>query len=191
MFKRISVLLVAMLIFTTNSFAASQSGLKEAFNEFNYSVSVEWDQKDKAFYDQQVKKLQAEMQVQQANGVTNADLVQFVISESKNESLKKDLSLVLLQMKINQMSQAEALAIVKDKLNKTYAEGASWSGRGDQIIIGLVVVLVAVWAVAYVQCVSDPNHITVCSDVYRCHTEYDSYGSYDDCGYETSCSCSH
>ena len=55
MFRRILFLALSFIILSTQAFAVSGDGLKKAFDEFNYSVSVEWDQKDKAFYAKQFK----------------------------------------------------------------------------------------------------------------------------------------
>jgi hypothetical protein len=43
-----------VLIFSTTSFASNPSDVKSIIDDLNYSLSVEWDQKDLAFYDDQL-----------------------------------------------------------------------------------------------------------------------------------------
>lgn len=48
--------MMALAITTTSALANSNSGLKSAFDELNYSLTEDWNQKDKSFYDVQMKK---------------------------------------------------------------------------------------------------------------------------------------
>lgn len=180
---------LSIIIFTTNTYAVSGEGLQEALNELQYSLTVEWDQKDKSFYDQQMTKFNSKIKELQGQGLSNADMMSFIITNTKSEALRKELSNLMLLVKINKLSQEEALTLVKEKMNETQAKGASWNGSTyDRVAMVLVAALVTVFVVAYAQCLSDPNHITVCSDDYVC--TYDSYYG-DRCSYQTSCGCSH
>lgn len=190
--KKIIFILLAFIVLATQAFASSGDGLKRAFDEFSYSINVEWDQKDKVFYDNQVEILNSKVKALQAEGLTNSELLEFVLEQTKNDSLRKDLSLAFTQIQINKMSQSEALKLVNETMSKSYSQGASWNGSTtDKIIIGLVGVLLIAFTVAYINCLRDPNHVTVCSDDYVCSSSYSSYGSSSGCYYETSCGCSH
>ena len=48
------VCLLALMIFVGSAEAAAGNGLKEAFDEFQYAMSVEWDQKDASFFEENV-----------------------------------------------------------------------------------------------------------------------------------------
>jgi hypothetical protein len=181
-FKKFITLMMVFALFTVHANATSQQGLKAAFDELNYSLTVEWDQKDKAFYAEQMKKFSATIREYQAMGMTNSQLIDFVKKEVKNERLAKDLETAFNMISINKMSPAEANNYVLELMKKSYSTGASWNGdAGTIILISLVIVLVAI-AIASGSSVVVSGGTCWYEDVYVC----DTY-CYNDWWYGYSC----
>ena len=133
------VVLLSMLM--TSAGAATNAGLKAAFDELNYSLSVDWDQTDRAFYDAQMKKFTDTVSSMQADGLTNSEIIAFVKSEVKNEALGRDLETAFNMISINKMNHAEASQYMIDTMKKSYARGASWNYEVTAwLITGAIVV---------------------------------------------------
>lgn len=183
MFARILVLIIAFSVFTGELQATTGTSLKQAFDEFNYTVTVEWDQKDRTVYDQAVAKLKAKFAAAQAEGYNNGELLDAIAEQSSNVALKKELQALRVQAELGLISKSEIEKRVQDAVSRSYARGASWNG--EAVLLGVVGLIVVLILVGYVQCVADPNHTTVCSDYGYC-SSFDDY-----CEGGVSCGCSH
>jgi hypothetical protein len=197
MFKKLIALMMVLSIFTTQASASTNDGLKAAFDDLNFALTVEWDQKDKAFHETQMSKFTAQIRDLQAKGLTNAQLVDFAKSEVKNAKVAKDLETALNMIQINKMSAGEANKYVLDTMKKSYSAGASFNGEV------LVYVAVGVLVVALAIAIASSSSVTVSNgggnncyydDVYVCdqYCYYDSwsyYTCYDDCYYTTQYTC--
>ncbi len=145
MFKKFITLMMVVAIFTVQAHASTQNGLKAAFDEMNYSLTVEWDQKDKSFYDAQMKKFMGQVRELQKQGLTNAQMVEFAKSQIKDQKVAKDLETAFSMITINKMSSEEASQYMIESMKRAYSNGASWNG--DVLIylaVGLLIVALAV-----------------------------------------------
>lgn len=184
MMKRLFVSFLSLMLVAGTTQAATGVELKKMYDELNYSLSVEWDQKDKKFYDQKVEKFNTEIRALQSKGLKNTDVLKLVAAETKNAELRADLETVITQVQLNLVSETEAQKLINNAIQKSYAKGASWNGETVlTVVVGAIVVLLVV---AYVQCLADPNSTTVCYDDVSCYSDY--YGT--DCYSDTSCACS-
>lgn len=177
MCKKFFVSVIALCLLTVQSFAATNNGLKAAFDNLNYSLSVEWNQSDRAFYNQ---KMDDFAQAIKAANVSNQELVEFTVSQVKDEKLANDLRTAFTMVKINNMDPKEAQNYVLNVLNKSYANGASWNGGavvGGAIVV-LLIVAVAFFATGNARVEDDCVQVRVC--------EENCYGGvcYEDCDYE-------
>jgi hypothetical protein len=195
-FKKMIVLMLALSIFTVQAHATTQQGLKAAFDELNYSLTVDWDQKDEAFKNDQMKKFTAVLRDLQAKGLTNAQLVEFVKSEVKDAKVAKDVETAFNMISINKMSPAEANNYMMETMKKSYSVGASWSGEATGIILAAALVVVIVAVVLASNGSSNGGSVTVgggssCGyyDDYYCDTYCDFYGCWDDCYYVSNYYC--
>ncbi len=175
-------------MFTAQANAATSQGLKLLFDELSYSLNVEWDQKDKAFYDAQMKNFTEELKKLQANGLSNEDLIEFAKSQVKNEKVAANIEAALNLIQINKMKPEEARKFALDTVAKSYVTGANYSSTGVAVVaLVLVVALVAVAIAAGGNVyVSSPGG---CYDTYVCDDYYDIWGYYlySDCYYQTYC----
>lgn len=189
MFKKFIMLLMVMSIFTTQANASTQNGLKAAFDELNYSLTVEWDQKDKAFYTTQMKKFSGVLRELQAKGLTNAQMIDFVKAEVKNEKIAKDLETAFNMISINKLSSEEASEYMVETMKKSYSAGASWNGEVIvYLAIGLLIVAAAVALANGGASSGGYNGGGYCTDTYVCdsvcyYDYYWGYTCYDDCYY--------
>ena len=70
---------------------ASLSELKKAYDALNFSIQVEWDQKDKDFYNKKVAEFHKEVKKLQKLGLSNAELINFVKKISRTKTFQKTL----------------------------------------------------------------------------------------------------
>lgn len=183
---RIVSLLVAFC-FSLNVMASTGTiaELERHMDEYQYALSVEWDQQDPAFYEAQTKIFFTKLgDLIKSGGLSKEEVMQMVELKAKNkdaiEALKLKLSL------LSKGASAEELAnIVKDSAKDLYSEGASWNGEVVfSVAIGLVLVGViayAIWWDATHECVAYENQY-VCYENSNCHYTGGSVGggySYD------------
>jgi hypothetical protein len=193
MLRKFLTLFMVFAILTVQAQASTQSGLKAAFDELNYALSVEWDQKDKNFQTEQMKKFSAQLRELQAQGLTQTEMIEFAKSQVKDKRLAKELETAFSMIKINQMSATEANKYMLDIIQKSYSAGASWSGDVF-IILGATMLLVLLAVGIANGNVTVSGSICGYSDVYLCETYcYNDWfwgtTCYEDCFWTTQYSC--
>ncbi len=189
MFKRMIALVLALSVFAVQANTSSNNSLKAAFDDLNYALTVEWDQKDRAFYDAQVEKFNGKVKALQAQGVTQSEVMEFAVSQVKDKNLAKELELAYTQISLNQLPQAEARKLILDTFSKSYSRGANWNG--EAVLYGAIIVVIAA-AIIIAAASGAPVTVTTgtsCYDNYVCYDYYDSWGwyLYTDCYWETYC----
>ncbi len=145
MFKKFITLMMVVAIFTVQAQAATQNGLKAAFDEMNYALTVEWDQKDQSFYEAQLKKFTGVVRDLQKSGMTNAQMIDFAKSEIKDAKVAKDLETAFSMITINKMSSEEASKYMMSSMKRAYSNGASWNGDAVlYLVAGILIIALAV-----------------------------------------------
>lgn len=191
MFKKLMVLFIAFSMLSVQAHATTKDGLKAAFDELNYSLTVEWDQKDKTFYSEQMKKFTASLRELQADGLTSEELVTFVKSEVKNERVAKDLETAFNLISINKMSSQDASKYMVETMKRSYSSGANYQGEATVILASLgalFVIAAIILAASGGGLSSSGGGGYTCSQQYVCDTTcyydyYYGYTCYDDCYY--------
>ena len=192
MLKKFFALFLVFAITTVQANTVSNNNLKLAFDELNYALTVEWDQKDREFYDAQMKKFQAEVKELQAQGLSNSEIVSFAKSQIKDKKLAADIDNAFTVIQANKLSESEARKLVLDTFSKGYTQGASWRGEAAVYTTIAVVVIAAV----VVGLVFGLGNVSIgggygCTTYsqYVCYDYYDSWGYYwyTDCYYENYC----
>lgn len=180
MFKKFFMSSLVFCLFIVQANAATHNGLRSAFDELNYSLNVEWDQADKAFYNKAQEKFASSLRDLRAQGLTNQELINFALAEVKDSKLQRDLEAAFNMVSISKMSQIEAHAYITEVLAKSSTQGASWNG--GSAIAGILVLALFV-AVALV--VSGNARVEDgCYQVYRCDDYCTGNVCYEDCYYE-------
>ena len=170
MLKQLFVSVILFAFVTVQANAATNNSLKAAFDQLNYSLSVEWDQKDPAFRQAQLTRFNETVAALQAQGLTNAELTEFALGQVKDQALSQELKSTFTLIQLNQMSAADARNLILEKVNQSVSNaGASWNGFA---YISAAVVLVALIVVAagggYVAVGSNCYEDYVC-DYYACY----------------------
>lgn len=184
--KLIAVLLSFCL--TMNVFASSVSELERSMDEYQFALTVEWDQKDQKFYQEQTEAFMKKMEVLvKEKGLTKEELLKIAEKKTEDKAQIEAIKAKIALMGAN-ASSAEMASLIKQISQDMYKKGASWNGAiTESVLIGLVVVAIvgyAVWFSANYECVA-------WAEEYRCDTEtyYDEWGStsHTTCGWETVC----
>lgn len=193
---RIISLLVAFC-FSLNVMASTGTiqELERHMDEYQYALSVEWDQQDQAFYDTQTKIFFAKMgELIQEGGLTQPEIMKMVETKSKNKDAIEALKLKLSVLSKG-ASPEELANIVKESAKDMYAEGASWNGEVVfSVALGIVLVGVlaySIWWSATHECVAYENQY-VCYENSNCYYtggsvsggySYDVWGNWVQPGY--------
>lgn len=196
MLKRLSTLLLAFAFVTTAS--ASTVGahsIKAAIDEFNFAVTVEWDQQDQAFYQAQMKKFLADLNTLRAQGVTTAEIIDVAVSTVKNEKLALEMKSILELIEVEKLSGADAQAMLLEAAKNNSSTGASWSSDawvwiGPVLGIAILIALLSGGSSSGSGTgTTNPGGPTYnCGYNYSCYWGYDSWGYYGyQCGYVYSC----
>lgn len=187
MFKKMITLMLAVAFFTVNAHAVSQTGLKAAFDELNYTLTVETDGKNEAVRKEALSKFSAKIA---ELGVSNQEMMAFVKSEIKDARMAKDIETAFNMISVMKMSKEEAIKHMNETLKNSYTQGASWNGDAFLYLgaLVLVVVLVAAAAAGGGSSSGGSTGGGYCSNYYVCDTTcyydfYWGYTCYDDCYY--------
>lgn len=188
---RFMSLLVA-LCFSMNVFASTGTiqELERQIDDYNYALSVDWDQKDAKVYEAKTNEFFAKLQkLIKEEGLTQTELMTVVENKMGNKealaALKLKLSVLSSATTAEQLSQ-----IIKDSSKDLYSRGASWNGDATgPVILGLLVAAVvgyAIWFSATHECVrSEPRY--TCNSYNNCYGGYYGNGYYGGgyCNYST------
>ena len=124
---------------------ARATDLNKTFDELNYSLNVEWDQKDDKFFDASVNEFEKNIAELQKQGLTNKELIDYTLSKIKDNKTKDEVTAIVEVVNESNMSSEEARAFVMTKLSSTYANGASWSGGRVGVklalLLGIILIL--------------------------------------------------
>lgn len=168
MFKKMMSLMLVCALFTVSAQATTQNGLKAAFDELNYALTVEWDQQNKDFYVEQMKTFKKKVNELQAQGLSNKEMIEFAKSQVKNKKLAAELDTAFSMISINRMDGEKASEYLVDLVKKSYSTGASWNSDAGLLIgVGLLLVVIGV-AVAAGGSVSVGGGSYYCTDYYVC-----------------------
>jgi hypothetical protein len=195
--------------FTFNVLASTGTvqELERVLDDYQYSLSVEWDQKDQNFYDVKTKEFFSKLeQLIKDEGLSQEQIMTLVNKKANNKSLVEALKLKLNLMGKN-ISNVELIKLVNESTKDLYSRGASWNGQIIiPVAIGLLIAAVVGYAIWW-----DANHVCVAwENQYVCNTynncpqygggHYDPYnggfygGKYcygplytTTCGYEDVC----
>lgn len=140
--KRI-VSLVLLMSMSLNSFAGviGVQKLERELNEYQFAMTVEWDQKDQKFYDAKTQEFFSGMEkIIREEGLSNQEVLSLV--EKKFVSHK---AIEALKLKLNLLSKSESpeelAKALQESSKEMYAQGASWNGEIMwPVALGIVII---------------------------------------------------
>lgn len=139
--KKIILSLVTLMLFSQASFAAHPQGLKELIDNYQYSIEVEWDQKDPAFLEQQNQMLTEGIKSLVAQGQNPRELLEEVLADIPNEQFKADVRAGLAVAAREQLAPEQLNEMILMAAANTHAQGAAWSVWA-KIGVGVVATIV-------------------------------------------------
>lgn len=151
--------LLVMLCFTFNVLAGAGTvqELERQFDDYQYAMTVEWDQKDSKFQEAETMKFFDGVSNLMSKGLSTQEVMSMAEKKMGDkkalEALKLKLTLAAKASSPEELSQ-----ILKVNSKEFYSHGASWNGS-VVLTAGLVVLIVAVigysiWFDATHECVA-------------------------------------
>ncbi|WP_408097106.1 hypothetical protein ACJVC5_18905 [Peredibacter sp. HCB2-198] len=174
------VSLLVAFCFSLNVMASTGTiqELERSIDEYQYALTVDWDQKDEKFYDEQTQIFFGKMEKLIQAGLSQKEIQTFVEKRVNNNKAVEALKLKISLLAKNASSE-ELAQVVKEATKEIYAQGASWNGYVifPWIAGGIVVALLAygAWWDANHECVAYENQY-VCNTYYTCNGQV-IYGS--------------
>lgn len=159
MLRKFTALL--MLTSFTHAFAmtpvqetsALSKALDQTFNEMNYSLNVEWDQKDQVYFNNTVDGFEKQIKDLQAQGLTNKELIDYTLAKVKDKQIQNDITEISKVINETEMTADQARDFALEKLNSTHSQGASWSGSKKGIKLAIILALIII-----IVCATDGDH---------------------------------
>ena len=183
--KLITLFLSLCLSLNVLASSGSIEALEQELDEYQYALTVEWDQKDNAFYEAKTEKFFDSMSaLMSSQKITQKEILAMVEAKSKNKKATEALKLKLSLMDKN-IPEKELIHTLKDSAKDLYGSGASWIGGIDQeyFLIGLgIAALVGylVWFDANYRCGGYREE-------WECTTTSSGSTSTTNCGWKTVC----
>lgn len=145
--RLISAILCLCLTFNVMAASGTVQEFERALDEYQYSITVEWDQKDQAFMSVQTEAFYGAMASLMDKGLTSEEIMKVVSKKSNNV---KEIEAMKLRMQLlakNSNSSTDLAQAVAASSKNLYSNGASWEGSATLITVGIVAIIGA--AVAY------------------------------------------
>ena len=128
--------------------AGAMDDLKAVFDDLNYSLEVEWDQKDEEFYFNQLARFNIRLNDLKSQGLTNEEIVAFALDSIKDKNAARELENLFGLMSMNDLTEIQAQEMIEFYISKHSSQGASWNGRAALIGGGIVIVVVSAMVVS-------------------------------------------
>lgn len=143
-------LVMSFCILIGQATASSPTGVRQAFDELEFFLKTEWDQKDQNAYKNANQKFTHELIRLQSEGVSNQDLVSFAVNEVQkvNPAKAKEINKLINMLSVTSMAPDEVHTLVKSIMQDSSVQGASWNG--DAIVATGVFLMVAIFAVSLI-----------------------------------------
>ncbi len=193
MFKKIIFVFFALSIFTSHSIAGNEASIKQLLDELNYSLTVEWDQKDKSFYNAQVLQFNEGVKKLKAQGVTTNEMFRSVLESIKDKNLAREVEEIRMKLNLKLVSESQAIDMLKDAQNRSYSRGANWFWDSEAIpwVAGglfLAVILAAGILGGFSTEGGGSSNGSTCYDESVCTSSYNIWNEWvEECTWKTVC----
>lgn len=134
---------VLSICFMLNSFTAlaGTQELKAVIDDYQYAMTVEWDQKDKIFFETQTTHFLKQIEVMVTNGtITQSQIVDVINQVGVKAPLKRDL--IEKMNLLNKSSPEELARFLSDNSTSFYQNGSSWAPASTVFGVGVGIVVV-------------------------------------------------
>jgi hypothetical protein len=183
--KFISWILLICISSNVLASASSMQELESSLDEYQYSMTVDWDQNDKAFYKQKTEAFFSKLQELMKDGrVSQSEVMTLIQTKVSDKNVINNMKVQLGDVS-SAKSSSELANILKDNSDKFYAKGASWNGDTTMTIAGIAAVVgllgYLIWYGATHKCVASNRE-------YVCEARSNGIGGItNSCGYQNIC----
>ncbi len=173
MFLKLLVTTMVTLSVLSASASVKSEKIQGILDNLEYSLSVQWDQKDQKFLNNTLKKFEGELISLKSEGLTANDLMDHLKNSVLSDDLSSSLELVVALINPDKMKFSDARGFISDFMKDSYSQGANWVGRnGVPMWLTYSLIAVAVGAMIYILYNSEPG---TGGSYYYCDPYYDPY----------------
>jgi archaellum biogenesis protein FlaJ (TadC family) len=147
MFKKLTAILLLLAFSQVYAASPMSADLNKSFDELNYKLNVEWNQKDSKFYNETIEGFENEIEVLRSRGLTTKDLFKYITDKIKNQEVQNEINEISKIIDESGMSPADARTFTISKVEDTFSHGASWNGRigvKSILVISAIIVVLAI-----------------------------------------------
>lgn len=120
---------VALVCFSFSTLANVDAKIASIFDEVEFKLSVEWDQKDQAFYNETVRNFEKQLGDLAQEGVAPSDVLNYLQSNIKDKKVASELSDLVSTIDVETMSLEDSKSLIQDYVDGMKNTGANYSGR--------------------------------------------------------------
>lgn len=174
--------IVLSLCLTMNVLAASGtvSEFEKSLDNLQYSLTVEWDQKNQDVYEKVSQKFFDEMENMMANQQLTQEQIISVLE--KKVANKKALEAIKLKLSLmGKVNESQLAEVLKESSKEMYTQGASWNGD----VVTPIIIGVAVLAIGYLIWFHATHECNSYNTSYSCANTSEVYGT--QCYYSEYC----
>lgn len=174
---------IALLLslISLSTYANTQGEFKHLINDLQYQLTVEWDQRDQAFYSEATGKFEAKVKALFEKGLTKQEL-QAALKEGANSA--EALAKIELLIRLNKIeTPQELMSHIRNNSQDFYQRGANWNGEVHMWVIGSVLLAAVISGLVLLITYNWPSfECTSRSETQTCVWVEDSCMSYDENG---------
>jgi len=170
-----SVALVLAVVIPTVQAHAESAAVSDAMKQLDYTLSVEWDQKDASVKQAAMQKFYAQLSDAVKAGSSPDDIFNALTSQTLSPQAAKDMGAIKDLFKVGKISVQDAQKQALDYMNKAQASGVNWNSGGTEVAVVVAVLLIVVVIAAC------GGNVVVTANVTTCVDSYDAYGNYLGC----------
>lgn len=144
MYKKIAVVMSISILLT--SAHAQELSVKSALKQFQFSLDVEWDQKDLKIRNQIIRTFKNQLFALNAKGQTTQDILNEIKSELNNKQLIQDMDNLLSIATKEKMNSQHIQKLALDFAKLAKKSGASWDDDATSSFVSFfsVIFIVAI-----------------------------------------------
>lgn len=171
-----------ILCFTSQAFAGTVGeDLTTALNDYEYSMVVEWDQKDAAKAEAFNQEFTKAVKKLMDRGLTKDELLSVVekrvTSKERFETIKFKAALLK-----DQVTDARSIAnLLQSELSDMGQRGASWNGEVQMYVLAIVPLILLGALILYQHMWNESHRCKQAARVEVCHEVCDDYSYRDSC----------
>lgn len=171
--KFIALVLSFCLSFNVLAARGTVAELDKHIDEFQYALTVEWDQKDQRVYEKETSVFYEKISSLMARGLTQQDIMRVLEKRVADKDTLEAMKLKVTMLdKVN--SEKDLAMLLETEASKMYASGASWNGEA-YMQYGLIAL--AVIGIGYYIWFHATHKCNSYNSAYTCSNTSEVYGT--------------